>query len=430
LVTAAGVSFADFYLSGRAPEFTFWNVGLERSITKDMTISVNYVADQAHFVNPSGQNIRGYWSNQLNPVYLAALGGLTDSTGTKPLLIAAATSANVAKAQAAMGGISIPASYQNAANANPNSSVLTIAQGLVAFPQYSGVSDLWGANSANLTYHSFQVMLLQRTAHGLSFNINYTYSKNIGDDGTFRSGFDIPASAISGGGQSWHQDRIERSWTVISAPQVVHAFGVYQLPFGKNQIGGNSMLVRALAGGWTISGIYTYGSGTPIPVTSSLCSSTNFPLQGQCMPDVVPYATNARINGSYGTSSGGTSACNIGIGPGCTAIKYIDSARFKNATNISKTSSPIYLIGNAPRTAPLTLRGPGNQNLDAAVRKSFNLPKDIGTFVFEVDCINVWNKVTFNNPASVFGNSNFGQISSVSGTPGSRDFQFAGHIRF
>ena len=172
-----------------------------------------------------------------------------------------------------MSGLKIPTFYQNAANANPNSSVLTLAQGLAAFPQYSGVTDLWGANTANLTYHSFQIMLLQRTAHGLSFNVNYTYSKNIGDDGTFRSGFDIPAAAISGGGQSWKQDRIERSWTTVSAPQILHAFGVYQLPFGKNKIGGNSMLVRTLAGGWTISGIYTYGSGTPLAVISSDISS-------------------------------------------------------------------------------------------------------------------------------------------------------------
>jgi hypothetical protein len=430
LVTAAGVSFADPYISGRAPEFTFFNAGIERSITKDMTISVNYVGDQTHFINPSGQNARGYWANQLNPIYLATLGGVTDSTGTKPILNAAATSANVAKAQAAMSGITIPTFYQNAANANPNSSVLTISQGLTAFPQYSGVTDLWGANTANLTYHSFQVMLLQRTAHGLSFNINYTYSKNIGDDGTFRSGFDIPAAAISGGGQSWHQDRIERSWSVVSAPQSFHAFGVYQLPFGKGQIGSTSFLVRSLAGGWTVSSIYTYGSGTPLAVISSLCSATNYPGQGQCMPDVVPGATNARIGGSYGTSSSGTSACNLGIGPGCIAAKYVDSTQFKNAANISAASNPIYLIGNAPRTAPLTLRGPGNQDLDAAVRRSFNLPKDIGTFVFEVDCINVWNKVVFSNPASTFGSSNFGQISSVASSPGSRDFQFAGHLNF
>jgi hypothetical protein len=293
------------------------------------------------------------------------------------------------------------------------------------------MTDLWGANTANVTYHSFQLMVLQRTSHGLSFNINYTYSKNIGDDGTFRSGFDIPGAAISGGSQNWHQDRIERSWTVVSAPQIVHAFGVYQLPFGKNQIGGNNMLVRTLAGGWTISGIYTYGSGVPIAVTNSLCSSTNYPLQGQCMPDLMPGATNARINGSYGTSPNGTSACNIAIGPGCTAIRYIDSTKFNTPTNVSKISgSPIYLIGNAPRTAPLTLRAPGNQDLDAALRRSFNLPKDIGTFVFEVDCINVWNKNTFSAPGASYGTTGFGQITGVSSTPGSRDFQFAGHLNF
>lgn len=281
LVTPGSVSFADFYLSGRAPEFVFFNVGIERSITKDMTLSVNYVGDQSHFVSTGG-NARGYWANQLNPIYLTGLEPVTDSTGTKPILIAAATPANVAKAQAAMSGITIPVFYQDAASANPTSSTISIAQGLVAFPQYSGVTDLWGSNSANLTYHSLQISLLKRVSRGLSFNVNYTYSKNIGDDGTFRSGFDIPAAAISGGGQNWKRHRIDRSWTTVSAPQILHAFGVYELPFGRNHVGGSSMLVRRLAGGWQISGIYTYGSGTPVAVISSACSATTFPLQGQC----------------------------------------------------------------------------------------------------------------------------------------------------
>jgi hypothetical protein len=431
LVTASSVSFADPYISGRAPEFVFYNFGIERSLTQNMTISVNYVGDQAHFINPSGQNARGYWTNQLNPGYLAGLGNVTNVAGNAPILISAATSANVAKAKQAMPGVSVPAFFQAAADANPNSSVLTLAQGLTTFPQYSGVSDLWGANTSNVTYHSFQLMVLQRMSHGLSFNINYTYAKNIGDDGTFRSGYNIPAAALSGGGRDWHQNRIDRSWTVVSAPQIVHAFGVYQLPFGKNGIGANSWAARTFAGGWTVSGIYSYSAGAPIAVTASVCQANNFPLQGQCMPDLVPGATNARINGSYGASPNGTSACNLGIGPGCTVpVKYIDSTQFKNPQNVSTPGSPIYLIGNAPRTAPLQLRGPGTQNLDAAAKKSFNLPKEIGTFVFEVDCINVWNKVTFSAPPAIFGNANFGQISSVSGTPGSRDFQFAGHINF
>ena len=81
------------------------------------------------------------------------------------------------------------------------------------------MTDLWGSNVGNFSYHSLQITLLQRTAHGLNFNINYTYSKNIGDDGTFRSGFYIPSAALSGGGQNWQQDRIDRSWTTTSVPR-------------------------------------------------------------------------------------------------------------------------------------------------------------------------------------------------------------------
>jgi hypothetical protein len=422
LVTAGGVSLADPYISGRAPEFIFFNAGIERSITKDMTLSVNYVGDESHFLS-TGANVRGFYSNQLNPIYIAALGPLKDSSGTKPLLIAAATSANVAKAQTAMAGLNIPTFFQAAANANPTSSTLTMSQGLVAFPQYSGVTDLWGVNSANLSYNSLQITLLQREAHGVSFNVNYTYSKNIGDDGTFRSGFAIPSAALSGGGQSWKQDRIDRSWTTISSPQVVHAFGVYRLPFGEGHIGNGNMLVRTLASGWQISGIYTYGSGTPVAITSNICTSTTFPLQGQCMPDVSLGATSARINGSYGTGPNGTTAANLG------SIKYFDSTKFSTPTNVSAVSgSPIYLIGNAPRSQALNLRNPGSQDLDTSLHRSFNLPKDIGTFVFEVDCLNTWNKVQFSGPAANFGASNFGQISSIANTP--RDFQFAGHINF
>jgi hypothetical protein len=78
----------------------------------------------------------------------------------------------------------------------------------------------------------------------------------------------------------------------------------------------------------------------------------------------------------------------------------------------------------------LNLRNPGAQDFDAALHRSFGLPKDIGTFVFEVDCINVWNKVTMNGPAVNYPVSGFGTIGGVSGSPGPRDFQFAGHLNF
>jgi Carboxypeptidase regulatory-like domain len=436
IVTASTVSFADPYLSGRAPEFNFYNVGIERGITKDMTLAVNYVGDQSHFLinsTSSGANARGYWAGQLDPKYLAGLGsatGLNATSATVPLLNAPATPANVAKAQAVMAGITIPTFFQNAAAAFPTTSTLTIAQGLLAFPQYSGVSDTWGENVGNFSYNSLQITLLQRMAHGLSFNINYTYSKNIGDDGTFRSGYYVPSGAISGGGQNWKQDRIDRSWTTISTPQSLHAFGVYQLPFGKGKLGGSSMLVRALAGGWQVSGIYTYSSGTPMAVTWNGTTGTTYPGQGAAMPDLAPSSTprNARINGSFGTGPAGTTTCNLGIGTGCTAIPYVDKNAFAVPANISTVSgSPQYLIGNAPRTRPLNLNNPGTQDLDSSIRRSFSLPEKM-SLVIEVDCLNTWNKVTFSAPNATFGSTAFGTITGIANTP--RDFQFAGHINF
>ncbi len=77
------------------------------------------------------------------------------------------------------------------------SSSATIQQMLVAFPQYSGVSDTWG-NVGNFSYHSLQLLIQQRLAHGLTLHFNYTYAKNIGDDGTYRTGWDIPAADLSG----------------------------------------------------------------------------------------------------------------------------------------------------------------------------------------------------------------------------------------
>jgi hypothetical protein len=433
VVTASGVTLGDFYISGRAPEFTFWNFGFERVVTKDMTFAANYAGDESHFLNTGG-NVRGYWSNQLDPAYLVSLGGLL-GTGGAALLVSPATPANVAIAKGAVPSLNIPAFYTTAGTATSVPSVLTIAQGLVAFPQYSGVSDLWGANVGNFSYHSLQLTLQQRMAHGLSFNVNYTYSKNIGDDGTFRSGFNIPAAALSGGGQSWHQARIDRSWNVASLPSTLHAFGVWQLPFGKGHIGDSSMLVRALASGWQLSNIYTYQSGSPMAITSSHCTSTtNFPLQGQCMPDVTPGATSARINGSYGTGPSGTTACNLGLPAGCVATRYVDPSKFQ----LPAKNNLVYLIGNAPRTQPLNLRNPGTQNLDASLRRTFQLPKDFGTFVFEADCLNVWNKVTMSGPGTGWNNTGtnaspvypaaFGQITSIANNP--RDWQFAGHINF
>ena len=432
-VSASTVSYADPYFSSRAPELELFNFGIERGITQDMTLAINYVGNESHFLinstNTGTGNARGYWTNQINPVYLAALGPLTDSTGKTPLLNAQATAANVALVKAAMPNAPTPPFFTAAGAA---SSKATIAQMLAPFPQYSGLGDTFG-NVGNFNYHSLQVTLQQRMAHGLTFNVNYTFAKNIGDDGPYRDGYDIPAAAISHGTKAYKQDRIDRSWTTLSIPNTLHVYGVYQLPFGKGHIGSNSMLVRWLAGGWQFSGVYQHSSGTPLQLTWGGCNGTNCPAQGQNMPDLAQsYTGTPRVNGKFGNGPNGVTACNLGVVSGCKAVPYIDVNAFANPQNVSTTSTPQYLIGNAPRTAPYGLRNPPFWEIDSGLRRSFPLGREGREFIFEADCINAWNNVIFAGPSGSWsaGSTSFGTITALASNNNPRDWQFAGHINF
>jgi hypothetical protein len=422
--TASGMSYADPYFSSRAPDFMFYNAGLERAITNNMTLAINYVGNQSHHLinstNTGTGTARGYWSNQLNPIYLVALGPATDTTGTLPLLTAPANGPNVAKAQSLMSGLNIPAYFQAAATAGDTNA--TIAQGLIAFPQYSGVSDTWG-NVGNFSYNSLQVTVQQRLARGLTFNFNYTWARNIGDDGPYRTGFDLPSGSVSGTSQSFHMNRIDRGETTVSTPNVIHAFGVWDLPFGHGHIGGGNAFVSALVSGWKLSGIYTYASGTPVQIVTTGCTA---PLQGQCMPDVAPgFGGTARINGGYGDGPNGRTAANLG------KVSYFNSGAFQAAQSINPNAGSkvtrLNLIGNAPRVGAFDLRNPPQWNIDSGLRRSIPIYREMA-FVFEVDAFNTLNHTLFSNPNATVGSSAFGTIGSASNKP--RSFEVAGHINF
>lgn len=407
-VTAGAVAYADPYLSGRAPEFSMFNGGLQQALTNNITLTLNYAGTQSHFINPSGTNPRGYWNDQLDPKYLVALGGLADSTGLAPLLSALATPSNVALVARAMPGYKLPyASISGVATK------ATIAQTLLAFPQYSGVTDTWGVNVANISYNSLQASLEQRPWHGLSYTINYTWSKNIGDEGTFRSGYDLPAGAVSGSNRAYKANRIDRSLTTTDIPQNIAAYGVWELP-GTHSA---SRLVRALGGGWQLSGIYRYTEGTPFVISYGGCSSPN---TGTCEVDYNPnYAGRPRTNGAMKRLN----------------TQYIDPNAFQapahlfQATNGKTTTTSNFLIGNVSRTAPYGLRNPSYWDVDSSLRRTFGIYERL-KFTAEVDTLNVLNHPTLTNLTTAWspGSTSFGTLTGAMANP--RDFQFAGRFTF
>ena len=369
------LNYADPTVGARAPYAETWNLGVERMLTNALSVKINYVGSEGHFlpVGAYGHPGRGKWANQLDPKYYV-LGSLLNAT---------ANSTNVAAANAILSGVQLPYSTFSG----------TIAQMLRPFPQYSGVNDVAG-NVSNSTYHALQVTLKQQFAHGLLFTFNYTRQHEVDDNGAFRS--------------AYLASNVDKSVGTADMPTVISLTSVYALPFGKGQRWGNSNpVVRAIVSDWKTSGIYTYSSGMPLSISSNDCVA---PYSGSCFPNLKSgYSGNARINGKWGE--------------GVTALK-VD----KNFLDTAAFSAPsAYTFGNAQRTAPYDLRGPNSWNIDFSLKRSMQLPRNI-KLELDASAYNLTNTVIFSVGSLNASSSSFGRITGQANAP--RDIQLAARLSF
>ena len=433
-VSAAGApAYADPYLSGRAPEFGFWNFGIQRELTNNMTLTLNYAGSESHFI-AGASNMRGLQSGQVDPKYLQ-LGSQLGLAATSANLASVSSSA----ASLGLATIAAPyASYITAAATSGGAGKATISHALTWMPQFSGSTDEWPV-VANANYQSFQASLSRRLSKGLVVNFNYTYSKNVDDAGTQRIGYAIPSTALANG-KSFPVNRIDRSISANSVPQSVALYGTWNFPKLAQQLGGGNPVAKWIANDWSMAWVGTYVSGTPLFVTASNCPG---PV-GTCMPDVNPSYTSKSIrkNGNWGNGALGnnlglntylngyinstTPGSGAQVTSGSTTTQIACSSSTNAFCNAGVASNAYYMIGDAPRWS-FNLRNPGVPNLNLSLRRTFPIAGDHLKFQFAADCTNVQNKVTFGGIQAGASSSTFGTVTSASGN---RDFQFSGRMIF
>lgn len=439
-VSSQTIGYIDPRLGNRSPQYPEWSIGFQRLLTPNITATVNYVGNEAHFLYDGAS--RGVYQNQLNPMYLGLqglAGDVPSSTVTAGAISSACTQTTaLAQAQCLYPGINVPYLSFPLATTSLISST-SVGQMLKPFPQFSGVSDLMALDS-NSNYHALQISIQGRQSHGLSFNVSYARSKTLDDDGTFRSGYAIPAGYMAGNpAKSWPVHRADYSLSVIDLPQNLSAYASYELPFGKNHVGGTNPIVSNIVGGWALSSVYTYVSGLPLVLTqSSSCTAS----AGSCMPSANPQFTGTLMpNGKWGK---GATAATLG------SIQYINPNAFIQTTlsatipgttsNAFASQNGGYLIGNLRRTAPYGLRAPANYDIDGTLKRTFDIWKDGRVkFVFEGSVFNAVNHVWFGSPGTddnasggtiteAVGSSSFGTVTKQANNP--RQWQFAGHFNF
>jgi hypothetical protein len=341
---------------GTWPYSQQWNFTVERQIGSTFAIRTSYVGVKGTHLDAGDATS---W-NQVDPRYLS-LGSLLGAGITSP--------------QAQAAGFKEPF---------PGFSDLwgsraTVAQALRPYPQFTTVSQFNPTYGSSI-YHSFQLYAQKQMAHGFQFTTAYTFSKAIDNTRGYGSGV----------GQQNYDDRgSERSLSAVDQPQILTFSYLYELPFGTGRRYLAKGATGKIVGGWTFSGIQSYGSGTPL----SLSVVNTLPIfNGLLRPNVVSGVPQRGTIGSGG----------------------FDPARDFWINKAAFVAPPAFTFGNTGRY--INLRGPASLSESLAILKNTLLTERI-RLQFRAEFANPFNRVVFSSPDTNLSNGTFGRILSQANSP-------------
>ncbi|MGH9839832.1 MAG: TonB-dependent receptor domain-containing protein [Blastocatellia bacterium] len=176
---------------------------------------------------------------------------------------------------------------------------------------------------------------------------------------------------------------------------------VVRLPFGRRQALFSKGIPAAIFGGFSVSGVFSARSGTPVDIgnvnliTDPATGRGNRPLGAVARPNVT-----------------GTSRILGGLGPG---QKFFDTSVFKDPQPGQ--------TGNAGRNS---LRGPSYRNYNATLARTFTLSEQF-KLQFQASAFNVTNTPHFSNPSGDFTSTAFGESRT---TFGERSVRFGLKLTF
>jgi hypothetical protein len=254
----------------------------------------------------------------------------------------------------------LPGTLQANPGVNPNALRPYLGFGAIRLSENAGKS----------TYNGLQISVDRRYRGGLKIGAAYTLSRLM-DDASDKRNLMFNAYDPS-------------SYWALSDNDRTHIFNVhyiYELPFWRDQ----KTLAGQVLGGWQVSGATIYQSGQPLSVwlnddRAGVGDTTNQPWDLVGSPDVTsPSFSN---------------------GPA------VDQNFWFNPQAFARPAAGTF--GNAGRN---TIRGPGSQNWDIALFKTFG-PANATRVQFRAEAFNFPNVANLSNPQTNPTSSSFGRVTS------------------
>jgi hypothetical protein len=251
-----------------------------------------------------------------------------------------------------------------------------------ALRPYKGYSAInMRLSDADSRYNAMQLFLSKRRGF-----VTWTQSYTLGSSKDNASGNGDNPEAFLNKNYNWGPSTFDRRHILVET-------WTWDVPFLRNNTG----LLGSTLGGWQISGIYHYQSGTPLTIVGSTAIGTRRAdyLGGN---PYVPDSGRTNANG---------------------AIVWLDPSVFAVA--------PETRLGNSKRGQFV---GPNYDDLDLTFRKAFAIPGHNLKFKIQADLFNALNHTNLGTPSGSqlqIGTSGFGQINTV-GPP--RNIQLGFRIEF
>ncbi|HWD00155.1 MAG TPA: TonB-dependent receptor [Candidatus Sulfopaludibacter sp.] len=291
-------------------------------------------------------------------------------------------------------------------------------------------------NGGYSTYHGLQAEVTRRLHSGLQLQFSYSFSKSLSNTtGDAQSGLEPLLDN--------NNPSLEYARSPFDQNHVFKANYYYELPYGKGKKWSGNGLMNTVLGGWAISGIWGYESGSPYSILSGYGT-----LNRAARSTSTNTASITGIGGSALQSLTNTTFM-TGNGPYFISPSVINLVSSSNPSGDGRGAAPsgsaafagqIFsnpLAGQVGNTQRRMFSGPWQWSWDASMKKSFTFFEK-HTVDLHFDFFNYMNHPTFYVPPTsgdygatgpfTINSTTFGKITSMNYGP--RVIQIGAYYRF
>jgi len=259
-------------------------------------------------------------------------------------------------------------------------------------------------NNGKSSYNAATVVLRRAVSGGWGFDFNYTLGHALDNGSATESNTNTGTGSLL---QDAFNPNAFRGPSDFDSRHTIAADAVVELPFGKGKMFLNNISSgwNQAIGGWRVTGLLTFRTGTPLTVSDTGDYNVNYDISAYAV--LAPGAKLPANGLTFDTNGNPSIFANpnvvnsfVGAGPGTVGTRGI-------------------------------LRGPHFFDTDLALSKAFSLPWEHMRLSFRVEAFNLFNNVEFGTPnTSMASAPTFGEITTYASGAAPRVLQMALRFEF